>query len=315
MRLVYLGSGDIGLSTLRALAAAHEIAAVVAQPDQPAGRGNQLREPPTKIVARELGLPVLQPERIRRPEAVAALRALAADAFVVFAYGQILPQAVLDLPRLAALNIHASLLPRWRGAAPIQAAIRAGDATSGHTIMFMDAGLDTGDILLQRAFPLADDETGGSLFHKLAELAPACIFEALALLEAGRAPRVPQDSALATLAPKLERPDGRIEWRQGALELARRIRAFDPWPGSFTHLPDGRMLKVFGARPTEGQGAPGTVLGPDGDGAIVACGEGALRLAEFQPEGRKRMRARDLFNGGSLQTGLRLREFGGGLGV
>ncbi|MBS0659229.1 MAG: methionyl-tRNA formyltransferase [Verrucomicrobia bacterium] len=310
MRLVYLGSGDIGLPTLRALAAAHEIAAVVAQPDQPAGRGNQLREPPTKTLARELGLPVLQPERVRRPEAVQALREVAADAFVVFAYGQILPQAVLDLPRLAALNIHASLLPRWRGAAPIQAAIRAGDAVSGHTIMFMDAGLDTGDILLQREVPLAEDETGGSLFARLSALAPECILEALELLAAGRAPRVPQNSALSTLAPKLERPDGRIEWRHGVLELSRRIRAFEPWPGSFTTLPDGRLLKVFGARLASEHGrsdvAPGTVLGPDGDGALVACADGAVRLAEFQPEGRRRLSARDWFNGGVLRPGMTL---------
>lgn len=306
MRLVYLGSGDIGLPTLRALATAHEVAAVVTQPDQPAGRGNQLREPPVKTLAKELGLPVLQPERVRRPEAVEALRALAAEVFVVFAYGQILPRSVLELPRLAPLNIHASLLPRWRGAAPIQAAIRAGDATSGHTIMFMDAGLDTGDILLQRAFPLAPDETGGSLHDKLAALAPSCILEALELLAAGRAPRSPQAHALSTLAPKLERPDGRVDWLLPAEELSRRVRAFDPWPGSFTTLPDGRTLKLFGAQPTDDTGLAGTVLAQRGDGVVVACGRGALVLQEFQVEGKRRLRGRDLCNGGILRPGLRL---------
>lgn len=306
MRLVYLGSGDIGLPTLRALAAAHEVAAVVTQPDQPAGRGNQLREPPVKTLAKELGLAVLQPERVRRPEAVQALRELAADVFVVFAYGQILPQSVLDLPRLASLNIHASLLPRWRGAAPIQAAIRAGDTTSGHTIMFMDAGLDTGDILLQREIALAPTETGGSLHDRLAELAPPCILEALTLLEAGQAPRRPQVHALSTLAPKLERADGRVDWTLPAEELGRRIRAFDPWPGSFTTLPDGRTMKLFGAQPDEAGGAPGTVLGQRGDGVLIACGRGSLVVSEFQIEGKRRLRGRDLCNGGILRAELRL---------
>ena len=185
MKILYLGSGDIGLPTLRALAARHEVAAVVTQPDQPAGRGLALRTSPIKALAAELNFAILQPVRLRRPEAVAELAAFQADIIVVFAYGQILPQTVLDLPRLACLNIHASLLPRWRGAAPIQAAILAGDAVSGHTIMFMDAGLDTGDILLQRSIPIAPDETGGSLHDRLAALAPDCILEALDLLAAG----------------------------------------------------------------------------------------------------------------------------------
>ena len=202
MRITYLGSGDIGLPTLRALVARHDVVGVVTQPDQPAGRGLALRTSAIKTLALEAGICVLQPERVRRADAVADLTALRADVIVVFAYGQILPQAVLDLPRLACLNIHASLLPRWRGAAPIQAAILAGDAVTGHTIMFMDAGLDTGDILLQREIPIAEDETGGSLHDRLAALAPECLLEALDLLVAGAAPRAPQEARLATLAPK-----------------------------------------------------------------------------------------------------------------
>ncbi len=309
MKILYLGSGDIGLPTLRALTARHEVAAVVTQPDQPAGRGLALRTSPIKALAAELGLAVLQPVRLRQPEAVAELAAFQAEAIVVFAYGQILPQAVLDLPRLASLNIHASLLPRWRGAAPIQAAILAGDPVSGHTIMYMDAGLDTGDILLQRTLPIAADETGGSLHDRLAALAPECILEALDLLAAGRAPRVPQDNALATLAPKLNRESGRLDWAQPARELERRIRAFQPWPGTMTTLPPprsdepARVLKIFSASVAAGEGLPGSVLRADADGLLVATGEGALLLRELQQEGRKRLAAGEFLRGQAIEPG------------
>jgi methionyl-tRNA formyltransferase len=309
VKILYLGSGDIGLPTLRALAARHEVAAVVTQPDQPAGRGLALRTSPIKSLAVELGLAVLQPARVRQPEAVAELAAFRADAIVVFAYGQILPQAVLDLPRLACLNIHASLLPRWRGAAPIQAAILAGDAVSGHTIMFMDAGLDTGDILLQRPLTLAADETGGSLHDRLAALAPECILEALDLLAAGRAPRAPQENALATPAPKLNRESGRLDWSRPAVELERRVRAFQPWPGTFTTLPaardgePGRVLKVFSVGVEAGEGLPGSVLGADAAGLLVATADGALRLRELQQEGRKRLPAGEFLRGQPIDRG------------
>ncbi len=276
------------------------------QPDQPAGRGNQLREPPIKTLARELGLPVLQPERVRRPEPVEELRALAAEAFVVFAYGQILPQTVLDLPQLASLNIHASLLPRWRGAAPIQAAIRAGDELTGHTVMYMDAGLDTGDILLQREIVIGAAETGGQLHDRLAALAPECILTALEQLSAGHAPRIPQDAAHVTLAPKLEREHGRIDWRQPAAVLARTIRAFDPWPGTFTTFAEGRKLKIYSAAPLDAAGPAGSVLFLDHRGLVIACGEGSLALREVQLEGRKRVSARDFINGGGLKLGDQL---------
>ena len=259
MKLVYLGSGDIGLPTLRALLASrHELLAVVTQPDRPVGRHQILTAGPIKALALAADIPVLQPERIRRPEAVEAMRALGADVFVVFAYGQILPKSVLDAPRVACLNLHASLLPRHRGAAPIQAAILAGDAESGLTVMYMDEGLDTGDALLERRFPLAPDETGGSLHDRLAELAPGALAEALDALAAGTAPRRPQDPALATHAPKLGRQSGRIDWTRDAVSLARLVRAMNPWPGAFTTLPvDGRALglKIHDA---VADAAPGT---------------------------------------------------------
>jgi len=312
VKILYLGSGDIGLPTLRALASRHEVAAVVTQPDQPAGRGLALRMSPIKALGVELGLAVLQPARLRGPESVAELAAFRAEAIVVFAYGQILPQAVLDLPRLACLNVHASLLPRWRGAAPIQAAILAGDSASGHTIMYMDAGLDTGDILLQRTVPLAPDETGGSLHDRLAALAPDCLLEALDLLAAGRAPRIPQDNGLATHAPKLNRESGRLDWAQPARELERRIRAFQPWPGTFTTLPPvrgaapARVLKVFAAVLAVGEGLPGSILRADGEGLLVATGEGALLLRELQQEGRKRLAAGEFLRGQPVETGAML---------
>lgn len=312
MKILYLGSGDIGLPTLRALLARHQVVGVVTQPDQPAGRGLELRVAAIKRLALEAGVTVLQPERVRRPEAVAALHDLHADAIVVFAYGQILPRAVLDLPRLACLNIHASLLPRWRGAAPIQAAILAGDAHTGHTIMFMDAGLDTGDILLQRAIPIAPGETGGTLHDRLTLLAPECILEALDLLEKGAAPRAPQGAAAATLAPKLNRESGRLDWSRGAAELERLVRAFQPWPGTFTTLSPVRsgdpvrVLKVFSAGVEPGEGLPGSVLRANGDGLLVATTEGALRLHELQVEGRKRLRAGEFLRGQPIAPGTLL---------
>ena len=224
LKLVYLGSGDIGLPTLRALLASrHELLAVVTQPDRPVGRHQMLTAGPIKALALAAGVPVLQPERIRRPEAVETMRALGADVFVVFAYGQILPRAVLDAPREACLNLHASLLPRHRGAAPIQAAVLAGDAESGLTVMYMDEGLDTGDALLEKRFGLSPDETGGSLHDRLAEIAPDALFEALDLLASGNAPRRPQDPTLATPRPQArppERPD-RLDARRRVSRSAR----------------------------------------------------------------------------------------------
>lgn len=297
MRVVFMGTGDIGLPTLHSLLVrpGAEVVAVVTQPDRPAGRGRQLRAPALKQVAGAAGVPVLQPVKLRNSSAVAELAAFAPDVIVVMAYGQILPRAVLDLPRLACLNLHASLLPRHRGAAPIQAAILAGDAETGITVMHMAEGLDTGDMLLAHRLPIRPDETGGSLHDRLAALAPAALAEALDLLVAGVAPRTPQDHALATYAGRLSREDGWMDWSRPAAELERLVRAMNPWPAASTALPlaDGgaARVKVFASEIVDATAAPGVVLATDGEGIVAGAGDGALRLREVQGEGGRRMPA------------------------
>lgn len=312
MRLVYAGSGDIGLPTLRALLedARHEVAGVITQPDRPVGRHQELRPSAIKRLALAAGVPVQQPERIRRPEAVEALRAFAPDVLVVFAYGQILPAAVLAIPRVAPLNLHASLLPAHRGAAPIQAAVLAGDRLGGMTVMYMDEGLDTGDILLTRPLPLRRRETGGSLHDRLAAAAPEALFAALDLLAAGAAPRAPQDAALATHSPKLTRESGRIDWRRPHFQIDRCVRAMNPWPGASTLLPDGRALKIFSALPVRRcAGEPGEILRVSARGLLVACGGGGLLLREVQAEGKRRLPAADFLRGNPLPPGVKLGSF------
>ncbi|MCB1226651.1 MAG: methionyl-tRNA formyltransferase [Verrucomicrobiales bacterium] len=310
MRVLYIGTGEIGLPSLKWLLESgdHEVVAVVTQPDKPVGRRQVLTPPGPKVMAQQAGLPVLQPQRLR--QAVEEIRDLKADVAVVIAYGQLLSQAVLDAPRLGCLNVHASLLPRHRGAAPIQAAIRDGDAETGVTIMYMDAGLDTGDILLEECTTIGAEETGGELHDRLALLAPPALERALALLDQGSAPRLPQDSARATHTGKLERDDGRMDWGLSAQKLARWVRAYDPWPGTFAELPDGRVLKIYRAQvaAAPNSAAPGTVLQASGDeGLLVACGEGALRLLTVQLPGGRRMEAVDFLRGHSLAVGSVLR--------
>jgi len=312
VRIVFIGTGDIGLPSLEALlhSGEHKVVAVVTQPDKPVGRSQTLTPPRVKTLALEHGLPVLQPKRIR--DHVAELAALAADVFVVVAYGQILSKAVLETPKVACLNIHASLLPRHRGASPIQAAIREGDAETGITIMWMDEGLDTGDILLQRLLPIASDETGGSLHDRLAMQAPECLEEALRLLARGQPPRVPQNNVQATLTKKLEREHGKLDWDRSAVELERMIRAYHPWPGTYTFVTSADskqlQLKVHRAAIVDhAESCPtgGTVI-EAGQRLLVACGSGVLELLEVQLEGRKRMSARDFLRGHPLEVGMRL---------
>lgn len=312
MLLVYAGSGDIGLPTLRALLddPRHEVTGVITQPDRPAGRRQEVRPSAIKQFAADAGIPVQQPERIRRPDAVEALRELAPDVLVVFAYGQILPAAVLSIPRVAPLNLHASLLPAHRGAAPIQAAVAAGDRVGGMTVMYMDEGLDTGDILLTRTLPIARRETGGSLHDRLAAAAPEALFEALDLLAAGNAPRTPQDASRATYSPKLSRESGRIDWRRPSLDLDRHVRAMKPWPGASAVLPDGRTLKIFSALPVRRcEGEPGEIAGQSARGLLVACGVGGLLLREVQAEGKRRLAAADFLRGNPLPIGARMGSF------
>src|SRR5256714_1041792 len=236
MRVLFIGTGDIGVPVLRWLVESkeHELVGVVTQPDKAVGRDQRIGAPPIKLAAAEIEVLVLQTKRIR--DAVDEIRALELDVIVVMAYGQILPRPILEIPRIACLNLHASLLPRHRGAAPIQGAILAGDRETGISVMYMDEGLDTGDVLLQKRIEIAPDETGGSLHDRLAEVASAALKEALNQLESGTAPRTPQDSSAATYAAKLEREHGRIDWNEPAALIERKIRAFDPWPGAFAIL-------------------------------------------------------------------------------
>src|SRR6266436_7831403 len=233
MRIVFIGTGEIGVPTLRALLdSEHEVVAVVTESDKPVGREQRIEPPPIKEEVTKTRIPILQPAQIKDQQATEEIRDFAPDVIVVVAYGQILPRAVLEIPRLACLNLHASLLPRWRGAAPIQAAIAAGDRETGITVMHIDEGLDTGDILLQRTIDIVPADTGGSLHGRLAKVAPEALLESLKLLAKGSAPRIPQDNALATYASKLKREDGKIDWTGPADAIERKIRAFDPWPGA-----------------------------------------------------------------------------------
>ena len=313
MRVVFLGTGDIGLPVLEWLHKEHELLAVVAQPDKPVGRKQELTPPPTKRFAVEHGVTVLQPGRIREPQAVAEIVALRPEVIVVMAYGQILPKAILDAPTLGCLNLHASLLPKYRGAAPIQAAIEAGDSQSGITVMWMAEGLDTGDMLLTRALAIRRRETGGSLHDRLAALAPEALADALPLLAQGKAPRIPQDDALATYAPKLSRESGWIDWSAPCDAIDRRVRAMNPWPAASTVLPYAgcgvRRLKVFSViqcRRTPSDAEPGTVLRADSRGILVAVGTGAILLTDIQLEGKRRMPVRDFLLGRPIDPGTRL---------
>ncbi len=300
MRLAFLGSPEFAVPALRALhAAGHAIAAVYCQPPRPAGRGQAVRRAPVHEAAAALGIAVRTPARLRGDaEAQAGFAALGLDAAVVAAYGLILPAPMLAAPRRGCLNIHASLLPRWRGAAPIQAAILAGDAESGVTIMQMDAGLDTGPILLRAAVPITGATTARVLHDQLAALGARLILRALA--EAP--PPVPQPAEGVTYAPKLTRADGRLDWRQDAATLARRVRALNPWPGTFAGLA-GETLKVLAAvaEPDGAGAAPGTVLD---DRLLVAAGEGALRLTEVQAPGRAAMDAAAFLRGRRVAAGM-----------
>ena len=310
MRVVFMGTGEIGVPALRFLLASPgcTVVAAVTQPDKPVGRRQELQASAIKQLALAHGVPVLQPTKLRAPESVAEIAALRADVIVVMAYGQILPKAVLDAPRLACLNLHASLLPRHRGAAPIQAAIEAGDRTTGVTVMYMAEGLDTGDILLIRETPIRRRETGGSLHDRLGLIAAEALAEALPLLVAGCAPRIPQDDGKVTYAAKLTRENGLIDWRAPAPEIDRRIRAMNPWPAAHTFLSTSegrRQLKVFSCiQHRHETGPPGVVLRADRRGILVGAGTGAVLLREIQLEGKKRMPARDFLRGHPLVPGM-----------
>ncbi len=296
MRIIFAGTPEFAAQHLQALLdAGREIIAVYTQPDRPAGRGQKLMPSPVKQLALQHNIAVYQPQTLRDPAAQAELAALRPDLMVVVAYGLILPQVVLDTPRLGCINSHASLLPRWRGAAPIQRAIEAGDASSGVTVMQMEAGLDTGPMLLKVTTTITADDTGGSLHDRLAELGSRAVVEAVGKLAAGELRGEVQDDSLATYAHKLNKDEARLDWSRPAVELERLVRAFNPWPICHSTL-NGEALKVHAAEPGEGRGAPGTVLAADRNGLTVACGDGALRLTRLQLPGGKPLAFADLYN-------------------
>ena len=301
MRVVFIGTGEIGVPTLRTLQKSeHDMVAVVTQPDKPVGREQKVTSPPIKAAISGSNIPILQPAKIKDAAAIEQIRAFNPDVIVVMAYGQILPRAVLEIPKIACLNLHASLLPRWRGAAPIQAAIAAGDSETGITVMYMDEGLDTGDILLERRINILPTEIGASLHDRLAEIAPDALLESLRLLASGNAPRIQQDKTIATYAPKLDRETGRIDWNERSEQIERKIRAFNPWPGAFTEF-DGRKLKVFAASIVDPQGEPGEILRRDRQ-LVVATANRALSLTEVQLEGKRRMKAAEFLRGRHLSS-------------
>ncbi|RHW20811.1 methionyl-tRNA formyltransferase [Pseudomonas jilinensis] len=296
LRLIFAGTPEFAASHLQALLdAGLNIIAVYTQPDRPAGRGQKLAMSAVKQLALAHDLPVYQPASLRSPEAQSELASLQPDLMVVVAYGLILPQAVLDTPRLGCINSHASLLPRWRGAAPIQRAIEAGDQASGVTVMQMEAGLDTGPMLLKVDTPISSQDTGGSLHDRLAELGSAAVVKAIQALAAGTLQGQIQDDALATYAHKLNKQDAAIDWQRPAVELDRLIRAFNPWPLAHARWQD-QPLKIWAAQPEAGSGQPGEILDCSKHGLLVACAEGALRLTRLQLPGGKPLAFADLYN-------------------
>ncbi len=308
MRILFWGTPDFAVPPLRALLGeGFEVVGVVTQPDKPHGRSrSSVVASPVKEVALAEGLPVLQPERPRGDEFLAEIAALEPDLSVVVAYGHILPRAVIDLPRLGTLNIHASLLPALRGAAPIQAAIRDGLTETGVTIMRMVPALDAGPIMLQQRTPVPDDETYGELQQRLSELGAQALVEALALLSLDALAERPQDDALATYAPKVERETARVRWADDAAVVARAVRAYEPKPGAFSTL-RGADVKLFGARVVDAtDGAPGEVLDVNAAGVVVRCGAAAVRITELQPAGKRRLPAAELARGRGLEVGDRL---------
>ncbi|OBY53628.1 methionyl-tRNA formyltransferase [Aggregatibacter aphrophilus] len=303
LNIIFAGTPDFAAQHLQALIdSPHNVIAVYTQPDKPAGRGKKLQASPVKQLAEQHQIPVYQPKSLRKPETQAELTALHADVMVVVAYGLILPQAVLDAPTYGCLNVHGSLLPRWRGAAPIQRAIWAGDKQTGVTIMQMDAGLDTGDMLHKVFCDIDLQDTSADLYHKLAEIAPNALIEVLNHLTDGTFTAEPQDDMQSNYAEKLSKEEAKLDWQLSAAQLERNIRAFNPWPMAYLQLTDEQgnpqTLKVYHATvlPSVSQ-TPGTIISADKNGIQIATADGVLNLLQLQPAGKKPMSAQDLLNG------------------
>ena len=304
MRIVFMGTPDFAVPCLqRLLEDGHEVTAVFTQPDKPVGRHAVLTPPPVKQLALSHGIPVYQPTKMRDGTVAALLRELAPDCLVVVAYGRILPQEILDVPPRGCVNIHGSLLPRYRGAAPIQWSVIRGETVTGVTSMFMDAGMDTGDIIDTLTTPIGENETAGELFERLAPLGAQLLSTTLAAIADGTVTRRPQNDAEATMAPMLEKAMGRLDLTHPAQELHNQVRGMNPWPGAFCTA-GGKTLKIHETRVAAGSGAPGTLL--CADPVTVACGEGALQLVTVQPEGKPRMAAEAWLRGARLPQGARL---------
>ena len=305
MRIVFMGSAALAVPSLDAIleAGTDQVVGVVSQPDRPAGRKRVLTPCPLKAFAEERGLPILTPEKIGAPDSVSTLAALEPDLFVVVAYGQYIPQRVIDLAPNEAINVHPSLLPKYRGSAPIQWAILNGDTETGVSIIYLAKKMDAGDIIRQKRYPLGKDETSATLHDKLSVFGAELLLNAIDDIRSHSITRIPQDESAVVEIRKLAKEDGRIDWTLSAEAIRNRIRAFDPWPGSFCGLPTGEVLKVWKASVAAGQGDPGEVLD---ERLLVATGEGALRLEEVQPVGKKRMPATAFLNGCPLPKGTTL---------
>ena len=305
MRILFAGTPDFAVPSLKALVAAgHDIAAVLTQPDRPAGRGRRTVAGPVKDCARALGIEILQPESLKSPSILADLRRLEPRVMVVVAYGILLKRKVLDIPERGCINVHASLLPRWRGAAPIQRAIEAGDSETGISIMQMDEGLDTGPVLARRATPIASRDTSGSLHDRLAVIGAELLVETLREIERGSAKATPQDESMATYASKITADDAWVHWRRPAVQIERQIRAMDPWPVART-IHGERTIRIWQADVVRDGGttAPGEVIRSGPDGIDIACGEGELRVKVLQREGGKRMTVAEFLNGYRIDAG------------
>lgn len=292
-----MGTPQFAVQPLRALAAAgHEIAGVVTRTDKPAGRGRILAAPPVKRVARDLGIAVYQPKRVRAPEFIELLRKIEPEAIIVAAYGQLLPRELLTLPKFGCINIHASLLPAYRGAAPINWAIIRNERETGNTIMLMDEGMDTGAILMQESIPIGPEDTAGALTEKLSSLGAKLITRALPLIAAGKLVPLAQDASKATMAPLLKKGDGLVDWKLPAAEIHNRVRGLSPWPGAYCFL-DGKMVKIIMTEVIDGAGEPGTLYEKDKNTLGAGTGSGILRILSLQPEGGKPMTAGEFMRG------------------
>ena len=308
MRVVFMGTPDFAVTALSSIAGAgHEILAVYTQPDKAKGRSGKLQPPPVKVRAEELGIPVFQPEKLRDEDQVAALRALQPEIIVVAAYGQILPESILAIPPLGCINIHASLLPKYRGAAPIERCILEGEEKTGVTTMYMAKGLDTGDMIEQLETKILPTDTGETLTNRLAEMGGQLILSTMEKLSAGTAVRTPQKEEESSYAKMLDKSLGCMDFHKPAAELERAVRALDPWPSAFTRI-DGKNVKIYGAEVTEETGTPGTIIDVTKKSFTIACGEGALRILRLQPEGKKPMDTAAFLNGKKLEKGMQVGE-------